>query len=890
MKFKAHLSVSVLFLIALIFLGSNIENRQSEKSSLESYSLVKININSTEDIARLQNNDITVEHYSGNLNTGIEVTINQDEIARLKNTGIQYEIVIQDLDWYYENREVPTFIDMQRSYQILSENNINAFSFGSMGGYYTYNEVVQKLDSMRIQFPNLITSKQNIGTTAGSRTIWGVKISDNPDANESSTEPAIYFDALHHAREPQAMASIVYYMYWLLENYGTNPEATYLLNNREIFFVPVVNPDGYVYNQTTNPNGGGFWRKNRRNNGSCFGVDLNRNYNYGWGTSSGSSSDPCSETYRGPSAGSEPETQVIKNFTQQINPTIAFSTHSVAGRYLNPYGYTDTSANYDVYSEFSSDFASTNNYLYGTVIEMLQYYSSGTTRDYLHSQGTYCWTPEVGGSSFWPNQSEIIPVANENLYGMKYLSWVGGAFADYLNYKILGNGYVQKNDTLQLQTTLKNRGLSQTSKNVTVDVTSPYPNLTALNPSVNYDSIQSRQYKNNSSNPFKFKITSSALYMDEMKFIISVKQEGVETSRDTIIINVGKTNVLFSDNAENGISRWTRAGSGIQWDTTFIDPYDGSKNFADSRYGNSRNNTNNTFTLIDTISLINTNNPRIEFTAKWAEEETFDYTRIQVSTNFGSAWINLAGRYTRTVSGQPSYTDVKHWKNEQIILNAYIGQKIKIRFNFITDGGVPGDGFYFDNFRVVNYMNVVPIPSEYYITVIPEGFYNTSTSSLNSKDTVRAYLRQTSAPYGIADSSLAVIDSITFTGRFYFLNALSGTYFVTLEHRNSIETWSKAGGEPFVAGAINNYNFTTSGSQAFGNNLKLVGALYTVFGGDSNQDGIIDIGDLSLIDNDALSLASGYLPTDINGDNFVDVSDLSITDNNAFNLVSKITP
>ena len=57
---------------------------------------------------------------------------------------------------------------------------------------------------------------------------------------------------------------------------------------------------------------------------------------------------------------------------------------------------------------------------------MLDYYSSGTTRDYLHSTGTYCWTPEVGGSSFWPTQSEIIPVANENLYGMKYLhGWAG---------------------------------------------------------------------------------------------------------------------------------------------------------------------------------------------------------------------------------------------------------------------------------------------------------------------------------------------------------------------------------------------------------------------------------------------------------------------------------
>ena len=675
----------------------------SENTHAENYSLVKIIVNSQNDLNRLIQNDITIDHYTGKFSAGIEIVINQDELIRLKNTGLNYEILIPDLDAYYSSREKPSYAEMQKSREIQQKDNTAGFSYGSMGGFYTYNEVVQKLDSMRIQYPNLISAKQNLGQTTENRTIWAVKISDNPDLNESSSEPAIYFDALHHAREPQAMACLMYYMYWLLENYGTNPEATYLLNNREIYFVPVVNADGYVYNQTTNPNGGGSWRKNRRNNGTCYGVDLNRNYNYGWGNNSGSSSDPCSETFRGPSAGSEPEITAVKNFMTQIHPKIGFSMHSVAGRYLNPYSYNDSAISYDIYSEYSSDFASSNNYTYGTVNEMLDYYSSGTTRDFLHSTGTYCWTPEVGGSSFWPAQSEIIPVANENLYALKYLSWVGGAFADFVNYKISGNGYVQKNDTLNLIITIKNRGLSQTSKNVTVSVTSDYPDILPLNSAVNYDSIQARQFKNNDLNQFRFRIPSTAVYMNEMKFYISVKQEGVETSRDTVKINVGKTGVLFSDNGENGISKWIRTGTGTLWDTTFIDPKDGSKNFADSRYGNSVNSSNNYFTLSDTINLTGANNPRIEFAAKWAEELTYDYTRIQISTNFGSAWINLAGRYTATVSGQPSYTGIKHWVYEQINLNPYIGQRIRVRFNLITDAGVPGDGFYFDNFRVVNY-------------------------------------------------------------------------------------------------------------------------------------------------------------------------------------------
>jgi len=710
--------IVIIFFTAIMFTNCF----SKDKTPLETYSLVKIYVQTDEDMRLLQQNDITTEHYTGSIATGIEVVINQEEIYRLNNTGVNYEIKIQDMDSYYLNRPKPSNLELQKSYEIMNDDNIDGFSFGSMGGYYTYNEVVQKLDSMKLQYPNLITAKQSLGLTYENRNVWYVKISDNPSVNESSTEAAIYYDALHHAREPQAMACTIYYMYWLLENYGINPEATYLVNNREIFFVPVVNPDGYVYNQTTNPNGGGSWRKNRRiNSGGCTGVDLNRNYPYGWGYDSGSSNDPCSDVYRGLTAGSELESQAIKNFVDLIRPKIGFSMHSVAGRYLNPYGYNDSVISYNIYSEFSSDFAAKNNYTYGTLKEMLDYYSSGTTRDYLHSNGTYCWTPEVGGSSFWPAMSEIIPVANETLYGMKYLSWVGGAYADYLNYKILGNGYVQTNDTLNLQITLKNRGLSQTSKNVTVDVTSNYPDLIVLNSNVNYDSIQARQFKNNFSNPFKFKLTSAATYMDVMNFFITVRQEGVITSSDTIKINVGKSLILFSDNGENGISKWVSAGTGVLWDTTFIDPIEGNKNFADSRYGNSKNSSNNTFTLKDTINLLSTNNPRIEFTAKWAEEVTFDYTRIQISTNFGSTWINLSGRYTTTVSGQPSYTGIKHWINEQINLNAYIGQKIKIRFNLVTNAGTPGDGFYFDNFRVVNYkdegtsvvqLNSI-VPSEY---------------------------------------------------------------------------------------------------------------------------------------------------------------------------------
>jgi hypothetical protein len=96
-------------------------------------------------------------------------------------------------------------------------------------------------------------------------------------------------------------------------------------------------------------------------------------------------------------------------------------------------------------------------------------------------------------------------------------------------------------------------------------------------------------------------------------------------------------------------------------------------------------------------------NPRIEFATRFATEAGFDYARVQISSNNGSTWTSLPGRYTTTVGGQPSYSGNQSWVVDQINIAAYAGQSVKIRFNYVTDSGQPGDGFFFDNFKVLNY-------------------------------------------------------------------------------------------------------------------------------------------------------------------------------------------
>ncbi len=171
-----------------------------------------------------------------------------------------------------------------------------------------------------------------------------------------------------------------------------------------------------------------------------------------------------------------------------------------------------------------------------------------------------------------------------------------------------------------------------------------------------------------------------------------------------------------------------------------------------------------------------------------------------------------------------------------------------------------------------------------------EGLYFPLFNLESRRDTITAFLRQSYFPYLKVDSAIGIMDSVTFTAMLNFANASTGTYYLSINHFQSIETWSKAGGEILVAnGSVYNYDFTSSMSQAYGNNLKYKGNKYCIISGDIFQDGFIDGSDLIIVDNDAFSFASGrFLPSDLNGDGFTDAVDMSICDNNRSREV--ITP
>jgi choice-of-anchor B domain-containing protein len=185
------------------------------------------------------------------------------------------------------------------------------------------------------------------------------------------------------------------------------------------------------------------------------------------------------------------------------------------------------------------------------------------------------------------------------------------------------------------------------------------------------------------------------------------------------------------------------------------------------------------------------------------------------------------------------------------------------------------------------------LKTNFNIKLAIEGFYDNVLNKHIINDTVTAYLREVNSPYNIIDSSRKVIDQTTLTGNFEFNSALTGTYYISIRHRNSIETWSKVNGESYNPMTLMSYDFTTSNTKAFGNNMIQVDAspvTTALYSGDVTQDGVIDASDMSVVENDKSNSVTGYVSSDVNGDFAVDASDVSIVENNSSSSVMVSKP
>jgi hypothetical protein len=294
-----------------------------------------------------------------------------------------------------------------------------------LGQYHTYDEMVVELEELAATYPDRCRL-ETIGQSVEGRAIHALKISDDPFIEDAS-EPDVLIVGNHHARELMSVEVPLYVAHHLLSQASNSRLVDELVRNREIWIVPMLNPDGHVFQEIEQETPG--WRKNRRPNpDGSIGVDLNRNYGTMWGHDDvGSSPDPVSQTYRGSAAFSEPETQAIRQWTESHDFVIAVSYHSFGELVLYPWGWTDveTTPDHPVFVALADSMVRDNGYRPGNAYNGVIYLTNGDFDDWMYGatsaskpRQTFSFTVELNSAAqggFWPDESLIQPTCDRLL-------------------------------------------------------------------------------------------------------------------------------------------------------------------------------------------------------------------------------------------------------------------------------------------------------------------------------------------------------------------------------------------------------------------------------------------------------------------------------------------
>jgi len=294
-------------------------------------------------------------------------------------------------------------------------------------GYHSYAELSAATLAIAGAYPSIV-SRQSIGTSYEGRDIWALKVSDNVGADEA--EPEVLFTHNQHAREHLTVEMALYELAELTSGYASDPRIRAIVDSREIWIVPSVNPDGAEFDVATGTYA--LWRKNRQPNAGSIavGTDLNRNWDFLWGCCGGSSASPSSETFRGAAPFSAPETQVVRDFArsrriggvQQIKAGIDF--HSYSELVLWPFGHTtdDTGPGMsqdqrDTFATLGQSMASTNGYTPQQASDL--YITDGSLDDWLWaSEGVFEYTfelyPTTSSPGFYPPDEVIAEQTSRN--------------------------------------------------------------------------------------------------------------------------------------------------------------------------------------------------------------------------------------------------------------------------------------------------------------------------------------------------------------------------------------------------------------------------------------------------------------------------------------------
>jgi hypothetical protein len=404
-KMTCILVLSMLITISLSVSGSD-KVTLERPSNLANLNMVKENFNSlsTNVLARINTTDgypllpKGIEVLGGKPSRWIDVIIPQDRLYELSKRSIDYSVIIWDMDSYSQS-----FVDQ----------------------YHTFDEMEQILQDIAEDYPD-ITSLYSIGKSYEGRDVWCLEVSDNPGVDEG--EPGVFYMGLHHAREWPTLEICLYIADNLTSQYGTDPDITDVVDNRRLWLVPCVNPDGYHYCHDL----GNDWRKNRH-----YFPDFGIRDAWGsWGSlGPGSASHvPSRDVYCGPFALSELETQTIRDVFLENDICASISWHTFSELVMWPWGYSTNAKTPDdeymayvgtqIASRITNQDGSGN---YTPTQSSGLYPTTGDTTDWAYGYGhyiqgrpTFSYTIEAC-SSFHPSESYLDQICRENFDGALYL-------------------------------------------------------------------------------------------------------------------------------------------------------------------------------------------------------------------------------------------------------------------------------------------------------------------------------------------------------------------------------------------------------------------------------------------------------------------------------------
>ncbi len=701
------------------------------------------------------------------------------ELDKIRNAGFKIEFTrYHELDY----RQAPYNCETQKTDAPVYPKPFN-YEDGKMGGFKTLNQMYDDLETMQAIYPNLITIKKPIAnyfTKDGNR-IYYVKISDNPNVDEN--EPEVLYTALHHAREPVSMSQMLYYMWYLLENYYRDTTIAKLVNNRELYFVPCVNPDGYIYNETTDPVGGGMWRKNRNPNTDDIGTDLNRNYGEGWGfDDEGSSPIGSSETYRGTSPFSEIETKALREFCENRQFSIAMNYHSHGNKLIIPWGYLDKpTADSTHYLNMAIDFTRYNNFEIGTSTQTLGYKVNGVADDWMYGEQIFknkmfTFTPEVG-YAFWPDKKDILKLNQSTQYMNFMAAWNAGECG---HLKELSPIAITK-DTNYLNVEITRTGIL----NAPIKI-----HFESSNPSILFPD-----------NDLEYNLKAGEAKRIDVAFVL----DGTFHRGDSIQIIARLSTAYYSETikiqkAFTGGPAWDEefvnvkdwfAPTSSPWSLTTENYVTPPNSLTDSPLipGNTSSpmdaRTTKVFQNFKSIDLTKAHYAFLRFNAKWNMSDVDDYVQVKVADNSFN-FEALCGRFTKEgkfsqVYQEPVYCGTQnHWVSEWIDLKDYLGKVIFIQV-FLKSGNneEKNDGFYIDDLEVFTDLSTTSLDNlnDWNAAVFPQPAHDYINVLLNNSKSISGLRYQLVSSSGVIqklnpyiENNMMKIETSSLVPGFYFLS------------------------------------------------------------------------------------------------------------------------